>query len=769
MEHFDIINPSRKGILAPGSTASSQLGKSVVNLSSITLTQGQLEALEKGLTFCPTPGSVNIVKIWDDLDKFCRRLRLKKHFDGAIQQTDDPYKAKFRNPSTWSPADGADTNLDLYIKSVKMETLLQHPKETKHHNLTRTQQKGLQELCDNPHIILKKADKGSAVVCMNAKDYVHEVLRQLSDKDTYTILVDDPTDSYSLEIRTVLFDLLNDELIDDNMMDYLDVENARPGRFYILPKIHKPNIPGRPICSSNNHPTEKISEFVDYHIRKYVTKLPSYVRDTQDFINKIKAIGSLTEDTLLVTMDVTSLYTSIPNQQGIEAVLEHISTDPAAPIPCRYMEKLMNLILRRNHFEFNGNLYLQRGGTAMGTRFAPSFANLFMGQFEANLLQLYDKPIKLWLRFIDDIFLVFEHGEDELQKFVDLANSLVDSIKFTKEQSHHSIVFLDTTVIRDPVSNLLYTTLYLKPTDTRDFLHFSTSHPRSQKGGGPYGQFLRIRRICTRDWDFNLEARALFLSYLRRGYPKSKLEEALHKASQFSQDDLLVPKNKQPEDRTVIALEFNPANPNVFQSVRKYWPLLSTSRTVGHLYSQAPLCANRRTQNLRDKLVSATCIYPPKPREDLPMPKNTTCGTITCRYCRLMIKEESVHSSFLDVIYKAKILCTISCQSTNVIYLITCLKCKCQYVGETKRQLRRRMYEHLKTIQEHGKLGTLATPVSAHFNTLCKRPAQLNFQILETIRGDPESLSTTLRRKKREKWWILTLRTLDPLGINVCV
>ena len=768
MDDNYIIDPNRKGILAPGTTASSQLGKSVVNLSSVTLTQSQMEALEKGLTFCPTPGNINIVNIWDDLEKFCRRLRLKKHFDGATEQN-DPFKGKFRNPSTWSPADGADTTLDLYIKSIKMDTLVQPPKQIRTHNLTKSQYKGLEELCANPHITLKKADKGSAVVCMNTSDYIHEALRQLSNPVSYTMLQEDPTESYTREIRGVLFDMLNEELIDDNTMDYLDVDKARPGRFYILPKIHKPHIPGRPICSSNNHPTERISEFVDHHIRKYVTSLPSYVRDTQDFINKIKALGPLSEDTLLVTMDVTSLYTSIPNQQGINAVLEHINADPTALIPPNHMEKLMELILNKNHFEFNGKLYLQIGGTAMGTRFAPSFANLFMGNFEHNLLQLYDKPIKLWLRFIDDIFLVFEHGEDELKRFVNLANSLVDSIKFTEEHSLDSIVFLDTRVIKDPKIHTLYTTLYLKPTDTRDFLHFSSSHPRRQKTGGPYGQFLRIRRICTRDWDFNLEARALSLAYLRRGYPKSTLEAALYKAAQFSQDDLLTPKTKTPEDRTVIALEFHSANPHVFQSVKKFWPLLSTSRTIGHLFSKPPLCANRRSKNLRDKLVSATCNYPPSQKVDKPMPKNTTCGNITCKYCKMLIKVEKVSSSFLDICFKAKILCRISCQSTNVIYLITCLKCECQYVGETKRQLRRRMYEHLKTIQEHSKPGTLSTPVSAHFNTVCKRPARLQFQILETIRGDPEELATTLHRKQREKWWILTLRTLDPLGINVCV
>ena len=66
-------------------------------------------------------------------------------------------------------------------------------------------------------------------------------------------------------------------------------------------------------------------------------------------------------------MDVTSLYTNIPNKEGIDAVLEHVRSDPSAIIPTQYIGKLLELILHQNHFEFNKKLYLQISGTAMGT------------------------------------------------------------------------------------------------------------------------------------------------------------------------------------------------------------------------------------------------------------------------------------------------------------------------------------------------------------------------------------------------------------------
>ena len=165
-------------------------------------------------------------------------------------------------------------------------------------------------------------------------------------------------------------------------------------------------------------------------------------------------------------------------------------------------------------------------------------------------------------------------------------------------------------------------------------------------------------------------------------------------------------------------------------------------------------------------LMKAKLTYPPEEQTPSKFPKlkNTTCPTITCRYCKLLHKEKMITSSFLNSKLTTRVNCRISCLTNNVIYCITCLKCSAQYVGETKRQLKKCMYEHLRSIDCFHKVQP--TPVSEHFKLECKRPACLKFQILETIRGDPTSVETTKHRRMREKWWILNLRSLDPAGIN---
>ena len=283
--------------------------------------------------------------------------------------------------------------------------------------------------------------QGSAVVIMNTTDYLCEGYRQLSDSNFYTKLKEDPTQKISDKICQTLTQMKNCKLITEKNFDYLNIKDPKAGRFYLLPKIHKKQVPGRPICSSIGHPTCNISKFVDAHIKDYVPKTKSYVRDTQHFISRLKTVGTLPQNALLVTLDVSSLYTNIPNREGILAVATHLRRDRTKDPITPYILQLLELVLHNTNFTFNEDHYLQTGGTAMGTALAPNYANLFMGRFETKALDGWPLKPTLWLRFIDDIFMIWPHGRDELDNFIKYLNSIHEKIKFTSEVSKNEINF----------------------------------------------------------------------------------------------------------------------------------------------------------------------------------------------------------------------------------------------------------------------------------------------------------------------------------------
>ena len=93
---------------------------------------------------------------------------------------------------------------------------------------------------------------------------------------------------------------------------FLRPANSRTPIFYMPPKIHKPNNPGRPVISSVNSHTEKlVSAYVDEFLRPMAQALPSHIRDTTDFIIRLKNLGRDPENSILATLDVSSLYTNI--------------------------------------------------------------------------------------------------------------------------------------------------------------------------------------------------------------------------------------------------------------------------------------------------------------------------------------------------------------------------------------------------------------------------------------------------------------------------
>ena len=134
-------------------------------------------------------------------------------------------------------------------------------------------------------------------------------------------------------------------------------------------------------------PTEKWSSFVDKLLQPIAIQQKSYLKDSTDFINFIEKTKVPT-DVIIVSMDVTSLYTNIPQEEGIQTVCRAYETFYVnkPPILTPLLEQALRLILQENSFQFNVKNYLQIHGTAMGTKMAVAFANIFMSKVETEII-----------------------------------------------------------------------------------------------------------------------------------------------------------------------------------------------------------------------------------------------------------------------------------------------------------------------------------------------------------------------------------------------
>ena len=307
---------------------------------------------------------------------------------------------------------------------------------------------------------------------MDVDDYITEANRQLNDEHFYKKVDENPTSLHVALVDNAIDDLKLKGLLEEKMANQLKTSNPKTPRMYLLPKIHKPGNPGRPVVSSIECHTERISQFVDHHLQPLNQNLPSYVKDTTDFLQKLKNIPEVPKDTILVTMDVRSLYTNVPNDEGVEAVKSYLQTRnrPGDGALSRIIATFLRLILTLNNFVFNDQNYIQVNGASMGTKCAPTYASLFMGKFEeVNILPKIRNSIMLYVRYIDDIFLIWKGTEDDLKKFLSEINEVHHSIKFDYELSKESVNFLDCKV--SVSGNRLSSSVYTKPTDRKSYVH----------------------------------------------------------------------------------------------------------------------------------------------------------------------------------------------------------------------------------------------------------------------------------------------------------
>ena len=140
---------------------------------------------------------------------------------------------------------------------------------------------------------------------------------------------------------------------------------------------------------------------------------------------------------------------------------------------------MAEFVLKTNYFQFSDKVYQEISGAAIGTKFAPLYACIFMDQVESKFLQTQKFQPLVWFRYIDDIFLIWTHGENSLKNLMTEINNFNPNIKFTYEFSKASINFLHLNI---KLSNgKIQTSLYVKPTNHHQYPHFQSSHPKHTK------------------------------------------------------------------------------------------------------------------------------------------------------------------------------------------------------------------------------------------------------------------------------------------------
>ena len=403
------------------------------------------------------------------------------------------------------------------------------------------------------------------------------------------------------------------------------------------------------------------------------------------------------------------------------------------------------MVLQNNNFGFAGKHYRQVGGVAIGSKLEKNFACAYMRKWDEQLQTFYKNPY-FYKRFIDDGFGIWTHGIEALEEFTEFANNIHENVKVKLRWSEEKIEFLDTMVhIAD---GQLWTDLYSKPSDKHLYLQRKSCHPGSTKKAIPYGLGIRAKRICSKEEDYLKNRTELKGQLRKRGYSGRFIEAQLKKVDKMDRKDLIRYKCREEKtERVPLVLTYSNLQLDIACIVRKHLRTLHKSDRMKEVFDEPPLVAFSRGQNLQDILVH-------KKLNKVLQTEDSGCQD-GCRTCLILMKGPIVDTGG-KCAYNGHH--TQTCRMQNLVYCLMCTKChKPVYVGETGRQLKERIGEHLAYIRLQRDKA-----VGLHFNTEGHTIDDVWVIIMEKLYDDSKQL-----RLIKEAGWIRKLKTRVPYGLNL--
>ena len=371
--------------------------ESVFNLSSVTITPVQLEVLSRGPKF-GLPRSVQKEEILGEFELYFDQIRpLVKD-----RRTRDGLKAKVAGLAH----EYADTKHKRNVFPLGKEHL-----------------DALHQLKSNKELVITKPDKGTGVVLLDKQDYVAKMMSILNDSTKFERIggcaEHDNTGKRERALQAFLLRLKKDNQITQEVYNRIRPTGSIRPRLYGLPKVHKPHpVPLRPILSMAGSAQHEIARWLNEILKPVLEKYSKRV--VKDSFTFCEVIGKCQpgEGSFMCSFDIKSLFTNIPLEKTIGICLDALyrSDDITPPgVEEKVLRKLLIKCTQEVEFSFNGDMYRQVDGVAMGSPLGPVLANIFVGYCEFRIPE--NRWPKFYRRYVDDTFSLFCAGKPEALDF----------------------------------------------------------------------------------------------------------------------------------------------------------------------------------------------------------------------------------------------------------------------------------------------------------------------------------------------------------------
>lgn len=391
--------------------------------------------------------------------------------------------------------------------------------------------------------ILTKADKSNTTVVINKNDYDNKVKDFISSND-FEILNLDPTTEFTKTTNEAINKCKSIPKVIKNQIKMIKPQSPT---LRGQPKIHKEEIPIRPIVNFMSAPTYKLCGYLQRKIKRNIINEHDYsVINTLDLINKIKD-KDIPQNSLFLSFDIKNMYTNIPISPTIKILKETLTQSKTlSKNEIEDIVKLTKIATSQNYFKFDSSYYIQKEGLAMGSPLSGLLADIYMHNMESkkiiNEINPFYNKIKYWFRYVDDIICLFEGTEEESKRLLNYINSLSNTIQFSQEIQENKINFLDVTISKENRSHNFE--IYRKPTTSDCIIPADSNHPWEQKMSTFHALTNRLINIPMNKSNFIKEKNIIKYLAFKNGYNPRMIENMIKKKQMKKKNKIVTEKQK---------------------------------------------------------------------------------------------------------------------------------------------------------------------------------------------------------------------------------
>ena len=576
----------------------------------------------------------------------------------------------------------AETISDINIKTLQYIKNCKRIKCTRNINMTR---KYLKE----NNLLAIPFDKGIGICVMKSETYYKKMddiikLPQFEKVEKKRKNEKHPILKEEERIQRDLKEMLDSNEISKTLYDKLRPRGSQPPRLYGLAKVHKEEVPVRPVLSMPGSAYYGIGK----QLALWLSNIPecrinSSTKSVRDSLKEMR----IEDGREIVSFDVSSLYTNVPVSEAIQicADLMFNGSNPVPPVSKDTFIKLLQMSSCDVILSTHDGFYRQIDGLAMGSPPAPHLANAWMSQFDDTIKGSSD----LYSRYMDDI--ICDKETDEIDNKLESNNNLHENLNFTMERGKSGkLVHLDMLVMRE--NNSLSSTWYTKPSDTGLVMNFHALAPKKYKRSVVSGMVHRIVRACSCDDHVQNSLAKAKMILMKNQYPSKFIDKIFQET---------LDKIKETEQATIdpSVMEITDTNDE------------STDTSSEHSEEDLLEPTDSHGNNIDKKELFRFFVqYRGKCTDHFSRALHKLGAP--CIVVKTLRKLKTVMPSLKPPVSKEFKSC--------VVYKITCPSCQACYVGQTSRHLITRISEH------KNKSG----PVKHHFLSCCSKPVMENVDIL---------------------------------------